>query len=221
MLETVLFDVGNTLLHLDYAWLAELAGRLGAPVSAEDVGRADARVRRQLNEKPEILHDSLAAYFAETGRDIGLPPAAAQAFGAQAEAEHQRDPRGIWRSVVEGAHETVGRLRGRGIRVGVVSNADGRVEAQLRLAGLRDLFAVVVDSHLAGVEKPDPRIFAIALSELGAEAQTALYVGDLVAVDVEGARAAGMHGLLFDPWDAYPELREERIRRLAELLGRI
>lgn len=214
MVNAVLFDVDNTLLHLDHVWLAEQATTLGVSVSKEDVGLVDASVRRRLNEGLDEVPDSFAAYFARIGCRIGLSSEGAQLFGARAEAEHPRDPRGMWRSVAEGAIETVVALREHSIAIGVISNSDGRVEEQLRLAGLRDLLSVVMDSQVVGIEKPDARIFRLALQELAIVPQTALYVGDLLHVDVEGARNAGM----LDPWDAYPEIDEGRIRRLAEIL---
>ncbi len=63
-------------------------------------------------------------------------------------------------------------------------------------AGLGEHFEVVVDSKLAGVEKPDPRIFRAALEQLGIEPAAALYVGDVYEVDVVGARAAGLDAAL-------------------------
>ena len=81
---------------------------------------------------------------------------AAQAFAARAEHEHLREPRGIWRVPAPGARAALSALVARGILLGVVSNADGRVERQLALAHLRKPFGVVVDSLRAGVEKPAP-----------------------------------------------------------------
>jgi HAD superfamily hydrolase (TIGR01509 family) len=83
--------------------------------------------------------------------------------------------------------------------LGVVSNSDGRVEEALRAAGLLHYFDVIVDSTLAGVEKPDPAIFRPALGALGVAPEEAVYVGDLYDVDVLGARAAGMGAILFAP----------------------
>jgi FMN phosphatase YigB (HAD superfamily) len=77
-----------------------------------------------------------------------------------------------------------------------VSNSDGRVAQALESAGLGEHFEVVVDSKLAGVEKPDPRIFRAALDRLGIEPAAALYVGDVYEVDVVGARAAGLDAAL-------------------------
>ncbi len=223
-LQAVLFDVGNTLLHLDYEWLCGLAQTLGAGASPDDVGRADARVRRR--GWPEAEEDDrptafFPGYFGAVGMEIGLSPADALAFAASAEREHLRDQRGIWRSAAPHAAETLQAIAAQGLRLGVVSNSDGRVEGQLALAGLRASFSVVIDSHIAGVEKPDPRIFHAALGALSVAPQAALYVGDLWAVDVLGAHGAGMDGVLYDRWGAYPEIGAERIRGLRELLLRI
>jgi HAD superfamily hydrolase (TIGR01509 family) len=104
--------------------------------------------------------------------------------------------RHLWSSVAEHSAEALGRLRNAGLRLGVVSNSDGRVEQALDAAGLREYFDVVLDSALVGVEKPDPRIFHAALDALGVAPEEALYVGDLYEVDILGARAAGMDAVL-------------------------
>ena len=57
----------------------------------------------------------------------------------------------------------------------------------------------VIDSAVVGVEKPDPRIFELAVRQAGVAAHEAAYVGDLYSVDVLGARAAGLHPILLDP----------------------
>jgi putative hydrolase of the HAD superfamily len=104
--------------------------------------------------------------------------------------------RHLWSSVAERSAESLQKLRDAGLRLGVVSNSDGRVEEALEAAGLRHYFDVVIDSALVGVEKPDPRIFHAALEALGVAPDEALYVGDLYEVDVVGAEAAGMQAVL-------------------------
>ena len=77
---------------------------------------------------------------------------------------------------------------------------------------------VVVDSHVVGVAKPDPRIFDHALPYFdGIDRHEIAYVGDSVTMDIGAATAAGLHPILLDPYDDHPEADFERIRSLTEL----
>jgi len=98
-----------------------------------------------------------------------------------------------------------------------VSNSDGTVEAGLEEHGLRRYLHHVVDSAVVGVEKPDAAIFRHALSLAGAAPDRTLHVGDLYAVDVVGARAAGLHAVLVDPHGDWPDVDCERVRDVAAL----
>ncbi|HTT73268.1 MAG TPA: HAD-IA family hydrolase [Thermoplasmata archaeon] len=83
-------------------------------------------------------------------------------------------------------------LRDRGYRTGIVSNHH---EGLLRVVdhhGLRPLVDTVTFSQEARAEKPDPRIFALALRRAGCAASEAVHVGDSLRADVEGARGAGL-----------------------------
>ena len=113
-------------------------------------------------------------------------------------------------------------LLARRLALGVGSDADGRVEADLVRAGLRPRFATVVDSHVVGVEKPDPAMFRLALVRMGAKPATTLYVGDVFSIDVLGAHSAGLAAVLLGPLGEYPGADGcPRMRRLAELLQRL
>jgi putative hydrolase of the HAD superfamily len=59
----------------------------------------------------------------------------------------------------------------------------------------------VIDSHLVGIEKPDPRIFKLALDAIDVAPERSLYVGDTVRFDVKGALAAGLRPVHVDPYD--------------------
>ena len=107
-----------------------------------------------------------------------------------------------------------------GYRVGVVSNADGRVEALFDQVGLTPYVEFVIDSHVVGVAKPDPRIFRMGAERLRLPPEECLYVGDLYAVDVLGARAAGLRPLLLDPFERHADWDDvQRIRSVVELPG--
>jgi putative hydrolase of the HAD superfamily len=87
-------------------------------------------------------------------------------------------------------------LRARGIRAVVVSNWDFSLDERLRETGLADLVDGAVASAVVGSAKPDGAIFAAALQIAGARPDETWHVGDTPAVDVEGARAAGIRPIL-------------------------
>jgi putative hydrolase of the HAD superfamily len=118
---------------------------------------------------------------------------------------------------MEGAREALDGIAALGLRRAVVSNSDGRAEWHLEQCGVREGIEFVVDSHLVGVEKPDPRIFHIALERLGVAAGRALYVGDIRSVDEAGAREAGMRFVLLDPHGDYGDGDGNSIPGIARL----
>ena len=105
-----------------------------------------------------------------------------------------------WRAYPE-AHQALRSARGRGLRVGVVSNFDSRLPSILRELGFEPLIDTVVTSSGCGAAKPDARIFRHALKALGATADTALHVGDSLDADYHGASAAGMTAVYLERRD--------------------
>lgn len=107
---------------------------------------------------------------------------------------------------IDGVAAQLHRARAAGVRLGIVSNANGKLEADLlrhRICS-RDgtdcaAVDVVIDSDVVGVEKPDPAIFALALDALGLAAEHCVYVGDSAYFDVGGARAAGIEAVHLTP----------------------
>ena len=95
--------------------------------------------------------------------------------------------------------EALGLIRAAGLIAAVISNSNGSVRAILDGLGLGAYLDFVLDSSEVGVEKPDPRIFRLALERSGLGPGQAIYVGDLYSVDVLGARAAGLAAFLLDP----------------------
>ena len=97
--------------------------------------------------------------------------------------------------LVPGAREALVLLRDAGISLACVANWDVSLHEELRRLGVSQIFGVVVTSADVGVAKPDPAIFAHALSTLGVDPSRGVHVGD-ESVDSEGAIAAGMR---FEP----------------------
>jgi putative hydrolase of the HAD superfamily len=135
-----------------------------------------------------------------------------------------------WTHVGTGVMAGLNALAALGLPLGVVSNSDGTVQAELRRLGVCYApngtgpqtgveVGVVVDSAVVGAAKPDPAIFGIALDALKVPANgTVLHVGDSLRYDVAGARAAGLQPVHLDPYGLCPAPDDHpHIRTLTEL----
>jgi len=121
----------------------------------------------------------------------------------------------------DGLHEVLSELRKRGYGLHVLSNNSSILPLQLDLIDATGYFDTVSWSEEMGVEKPDPRIFALALERIGASASEAVYVGDSETADVEGAAGAGITPIHADHRKRRPDgeyLRVESLFGLLDLL---
>jgi len=105
------------------------------------------------------------------------------------------------------AVEVLEELRGR-YRLALVTNTLSDLTAEdirglLRVAGVPDVFDVIVVSSEVGVSKPDPRIFEMALEGLGVGAGEAVMVGNTVSTDVFGGNRVGLRTVLVQPGEEY------------------
>lgn len=133
---------------------------------------------------------------------LGVPDRHVESAAEAINLVYNRDPF----VAIDGVAAQLRRLRAAGCRLGIVSNANGEVEAELLRHGIcsrdgKDCAAVdvVIDSDLVGVEKPDPAIFALAIDALGVPAEHCVHLGDSAFFDVGGAQAAGIDALHLAP----------------------
>jgi HAD superfamily hydrolase (TIGR01509 family) len=180
----------------------EVGAALGLPISAATLDASVGAATRAVEGAAGVAlgrtdRDRARVYLEALFTGAGVPAARMDEVARTLQRLHQDWH--LWCRTLPGTPEARDRLRRAGLRLGVVSNSDGRVEEALAAAGIRDRFDVVLDSALVGVEKPDPAIFRAALAALGVGPEHALYVGDLYDVDVVGARAAGMEAMLLVP----------------------
>lgn len=114
------------------------------------------------------------------------------------------------------------RLVESGLPAAVVSNNDGSAADKMRDLGVCQVgpgplssVAAIVDSAIIGILKPDPAIFTPALEALDVEPERALYIGDTVYADVDGALAAGMQVVQLDPYDDHADFEHTRLADVA------
>jgi putative hydrolase of the HAD superfamily len=217
----VLLDAGNTLVFVDSRRVVPVLLEAGADEAEALYYEAERDARMALSiargqgvtgHEDQFWRD----YVGTIVRRVGVPEARMVEVSETLRRMHHEDH--LWTHVQEGTVEAIVRMREMRYRLGVVSNADGRVAALLQRLGLAELVEFVIDSHVVGVSKPDPRIFRMGADRLGLEPGQCLYVGDLYAIDVLGARAAGLQPLLLDPFGRLAQWDDvERIASVAEL----
>lgn len=206
MITTVLFDLGGTLHDVRgteesrLRFAAHLIRRLGQygivlDTTPEELNRqlranAEAYKQRGERELTELAQDVIWSdwYLKEygIGRERLAPIAEELSFLYDYErVENMRKPL---------LKETIEALHGMGIRMGVVSNiiSTSLVPHVLNEYGIAQYMETVVMSSSAGIRKPDPRIFEIAMKNMGVTAAETGYVGDTISRDVLGARNARM-----------------------------
>ena len=223
-LETVFLDAGGVLLYPNWWRVSDALARHGVTISPEVLMHADPRARRELDDMGVIGGTTDASrgwlFFDLVLAHAGTSRSAATAAALDELHAYHRTSN-LWEYVPPHVVPALEALRARGLRLVVVSNANGTLLAHVERLGLTRRFDHVLDSHDEGVEKPDPRFFEIALSRSGARKETTIHVGDLYYVDVIGARNAGLRGVLLDEANLRPDADCPRIRSLGELVHEI
>jgi HAD superfamily hydrolase (TIGR01509 family) len=219
-IQTVFLDAGGVLVWPNWARVSDALARRGVRVAPAALAAAEPAAKKRLDTGATVQattdRERGWTYFNLVLEAAGIAPTDATA-AALAELHAYHEESNLWECSPVEVRPALASLRARGLQLVVVSNANGRLHHLLERIGLLDAFDHVFDSHVEGVEKPDPRYFAIALERSGASAASTIHVGDLYHVDVVGARAAGITPVLFDVADLYADADCLRIRSLAEL----
>jgi HAD superfamily hydrolase (TIGR01509 family) len=221
MIDTLFLDAGGVLVHPSWTRVSRALAEAGVLVDAARLAAAEPHAMRVLDEAAVIgaTDDRKRGwmYFNLILDQVGVPLSEAT-DAALASLREYHQAHNLWEQVDADVVPALQALRERGLRLVVVSNANGRLRHLFDRLGLTQWFDAVLDSHEWGVEKPDPRLFHLALAESGAVAERTVHVGDLYHVDVAGARRAGLAGaVLYDVADLYPHADCPRVRRLDEI----
>jgi putative hydrolase of the HAD superfamily len=216
VLRAVVFDVDYTIARPGPDLGPEGYRRLGARHGLTlDPGRYDDARRAALTtleRHPELDHDE-EIWVLFTQRIIEGMGGVGDTYAAAYEMER------AWVhahhfELYDDAVPAIETLRGRGLRVGLLSNTARDLDQFVTHHGLE--VDAVLTSLVHGKTKPHDTIFRRMLELLDVVPGEAVMVGDTLVDDVEGARAVGMRAVLVDREDRYPAV--ERIRGLDELL---
>jgi putative hydrolase of the HAD superfamily len=220
--KAILFDAGGVLVLPDPTVLGPLLAYYGGNPSLESNRRAHyaGMAAKSAAGSGEAFWDE---YNHSYVRSVGVADEDVEA--AAVSLHHTRNAY-LWRWPIPESRTALAALAARGQPIGVVSNASGQIADVLSRSGVCQAgdgphvsVRVVVDSHVVGVAKPDPRIFDHALPYFEGVARDQIaYIGDSVNLDIGAARAAGLHPILLDPYDDHPDAGFERIQSLMELV---
>lgn len=213
------------MCHPSWTRVSEALAAEGVAVSAAALASAEPRAKRDIDQALVIGTTDDAKrgwlYFNQVleHAGVGISEATDAALARMRDYHRQSN---LWEHIPADVKPALRQLRALGLRLVVVSNANGRLRHLFDRVGLTEYVDVVLDSHEWGVEKPDPRLFQLALEQSKADAATTAHIGDLFHIDVVGARAAGLQeGILLDSDDLYTDVDCRRVRALGELLPMI
>ncbi len=219
--DTLFLDAGGVLVFPNWVRVGDALARHGVAADPRDLAAAEPYVKRQIDVAHTVstTDDRTRGwlYFDLILEKLGIAPSDATRAAVRELYEYHQQMN-LWEWVPPAVEARLQDFRRLGLRLVTVSNANGRLSTVFERLGLARYFDCLIDSFNEGVEKPDPRLFEIALSRSGARAERTLHVGDFYHVDVVGARAAGLSAVLLDAADLYQDCDCPRVRSLDGLL---
>jgi putative hydrolase of the HAD superfamily len=241
MIDTVTFDLWNTLISnipqdahkYRERRVRNLTGVLRQNGKEVDPGLLSDAYRKGFEECSRTWEKNLDLSTEEQLRimfgfldDQGLQPLPQELMPGLVEAYVSpllEDPP----TLIDGAREILLHAREKGHKVGLICNTGTTPGSTIRVLLQRmqmiDLFDFTTFSNEFGIRKPDPRIFLHTLRQLNSRPQSSAHVGDLIDVDVLGAKNVGMISIHYNPelipsGDISPDLAITDLRELRLML---
>jgi HAD superfamily hydrolase (TIGR01549 family) len=214
MLKNIFFDVGNTLLFPNRDRILAPLHATGVKPAIEQLSDLERRTKRDYDQLVQDQHADHSFWWMFYTRLLDESGVTNESIRDQLVNATRQSAN--WDVLLPGTREVLDRLAV-SHRIGVISNADGKIEQVLTRCGIADCFLTITDSGLVGHEKPHPAIFAAAFEQMKAAPGESLYVGDVYSVDYVGATQAGMQAVLMDVSGAYRDDGWPRVECLEEL----
>jgi putative hydrolase of the HAD superfamily len=221
----VFFDVGETLVHPSPSFpelFVQVVEREGLRVLPVDVRRASGAVTERFSQasrdgerwttSPERSRAFWVSVYEAMLETLELP----SGDGLRDTLYETFTDRANY-ALFDDVRPMLERLASEGYVLGLISNFEAWLDDLLIDLGVREMFTVRVISGVEGVEKPDPRIYRLALERADVEAGEAAYVGDNPEFDVGPPAGLGMFPVLIDRWERHTAHVGARITDMAEL----
>jgi len=217
--QAIYFDAGSTVLHSHPRQERNRLSLLSLGFSVEEdrlremMGWAHEQIWPEMREVRTVEREAQVwrRYYRVLLEALGIP----EGDDAFVEELQERAFYGRWTAVYPDVHGCLELLQGLGYRLGLISNALPSLRQVLEDIGLARHFDSIVVSALVGVRKPDEDIYRLALEDLGASPEEAVFVDDMIE-NVVAAQALGFTAFLIDrhghqgstEWDPIPDLGE-------------
>ena len=207
MLRLITFDACNTLFHVRGSpgeLYSNVASRFGVEIKPKPLNDSFKHSFRE-------FYKTLPNFGAKSGKTAekwwyGVVKQTFRSAGYHDEATLARISSVLYREfstamnwqVYPETHAVLEHLKKRNYNLAVVSNFDERLDGILESLRLKEYFEFIACSFNAGVCKPSPKIFELALNHFDVKAEEALHVGDNVELDYKPAIQLGMKSLIVD-----------------------
>ncbi|MBR7831713.1 HAD-IA family hydrolase [Actinospica durhamensis] len=188
----VVFDLNDTLISGGERGLRDALSRAAARDLGVDPEAFAGAVRDSFDARCRGALGDLYETYSRLAEGLGAHPDPAAVRTAVARRLHFERGRLIPSPQVL---EALDRLRGKGYRLGLISDCSAETPAIWHETALAERFDVAVFSWERGVRKPDPSLYLAAAAALGVAAQDCLYVGDGASDELAGAERVGMRAL--------------------------
>ncbi len=223
---TIFFDAGGTLFDVREGvgfQYRRLARKFGVRLDADSL---DRRFREAFRTHPplafscatdEALHARERRWWYDLVAAVCKPADFPDFDAFFAEVYDFFEQPEAW-SLFPETMEVLSHLQKEGHPLGMISNFDSRLVPLCRKLDIAHFFKTITFSSGAGVAKPSPEIFRIALKSADVSPGNTLYVGDSPAHDIEGARQMGIPVLLLDRAGRHPQTAATHIASLRSVL---
>ena len=213
-IDAIMLDAGGTLIDLRPSReevFTKVLHLHGSNAKLEDVSRAVARAERVFDDAQAKLDGKDEGVFWNSYDEFVLKRLGfkgdIEKFSKDVSAEFDRVVPEVknWIAFPD-ARPLLEDLKKRDFKLGLISNATDLARKVMDNLDFSKYFDFMVLSEEVGVRKPDPRIFLMAAQKANVHPSRAIHIGDRLAIDVLGAKKAGMNAVLIDRMGIYSDV---------------